>query len=219
MTKKNETPPAVRDEERNAIEEVASIADVALLKRRLLDAWAGVGYHLAVTVAIIRRMEELGYQFSEEDEKRLPLLQLLRLVASGQVLLSLVVRYFTSHARLFGIARWLPVHDQERIVGDEPLRLMLESGDHRLVRPSEMCPAELDQAFDRREPKIRTDGEQLAWMRERREREAAAVGTVVEEEPVKLLRGKAVIVLGGRRLELSLRRLKAIVAQLEAGKR
>ena len=199
------------NERTNELAEIDQLTDREELRQRFMGYWQNVGFNLLAAVKIVQRFEQLGFEFSEEDEEACPMLPLLRLIANNQIHIDLARKWLVTRRNLFEAARRLPLPDQKRLASDEPIRLLELSGDHRLLRPSTMNSREIDQLIDRKALKIRNEGEQLGWLREQSFKNAIGaeeIGTA----PVRM-RGNGIDVLAP--VHLSFRRLKEIVKQLE----
>lgn len=104
--------------------------------------------------AIIRELESRGEDLSD---LRIGMVPFLRRIAHGQLSASAVVRFASRPLLLQQIGN-LPLPDQEKLAGGEPVRLMVGGGDFRLVDPMDLTRDQFFQVFAR--DHIRDDSEQ-----------------------------------------------------------
>lgn len=117
--------------------------------------------HLKDVAAIVLLLEERGADLSDINSK---MLHWCRRVAYGQIMPELVVQYSGSTSLLRRLSG-LPLSDQAKVVPDEPIAVVVQHDEvttHRLVRPSKMSPAEVNQVFAA--DHIRDDSEQVSYL-------------------------------------------------------
>lgn len=136
--------------------------DAPRLREELAKAFRVTVEQIVRMAAIIRLLEDRGENL---DDIKSSMLGNLRRVAYGQILPDVMVR-FQSVPLLLNRVSMLPIPDQQRLLSDEPIKVMiLENGktDHRLVRPLKMSKSEIQQVFAGEH--LRDDGEQVSWLR------------------------------------------------------
>lgn len=140
--------------------------------------------------AIVRRLDELGVQVAIENS----LLPYIRLIAHGQLSANLFVACSGDSALLEKAMR-LPLPLQEQVAENEPMKVLGSGGDHRMVRPLDMTPRERRQVFYGK--RLRTDAEQIGFIRERVESEKAKRAVESNETAVLVDRKRGGIVVKG----------------------
>ena len=160
---------------------------------------------------VVKTLEDRGEDLSDI---RVGLLPYLRLIAAGQLLPEVVVRFAGAPA-LIRVIGALPVQDQRRLAAGEPIPLYLRRGDgtveHRLADPLAMTRDQVQQAFAR--DHIRDQAEQILVLESRLTRPAK---TVRESDKrignIRVDRGRGGIVV--RRTLIPLADLLEAVAEL-----
>jgi hypothetical protein len=109
--------------------------------------------------ALIVAAEENGEDLSQYDT---PILPLLRRIGYGQMLPQLLVEYRGKPSLLRKVES-LPLVDQERLAGNEPIPVAELGGDSWLCSPGSMTQAVASQVFAK--DHIRTVEEQVVWLR------------------------------------------------------
>ena len=94
----------------------------------------------------------------------------------------------------------LPLPIQEQAADNEPFRVMQLDGSHRLVRPLDMTTRERRQVFHGK--RLRSDTEQIGWLREQQEKDAAKVAVTVDR-PITIDKRRCGIVANGLFIPLS----------------
>ncbi len=168
-------PVNVRAELRREIDRVKSVDDQVELARIVSESFVVSLERLLVGCVALRRLEELGHDMALV---RFRGGNLLKKAAYGQILPE-VVLLFLERPSLAAAASNLPIPEQKRIVDNDAFRVMTgDHDDHRMVRPIEMTPAQIRQVFAR--DGVRTDSQQISWIREKLQREARAAHQDVE---------------------------------------
>jgi hypothetical protein len=122
---------------------------------------------LVAASAIMEQWKKNGWETEDLERVAGKWLHRLRLIASGQLLPKLAVRFDGQPSMLDRFAR-LPVDDQRLIVNDEPIEVLTYApgGDatKRMLPPSTIMADRLlfKQVFDK--DRIRTDRQQAAWL-------------------------------------------------------
>ena len=189
---------------RRQLEQINACEDVASLAKQLEEAGKGTLENIVVIGACMRRLRELGaevqlgawwYPYAER-------------VANGQIDPRLVLTLLGCQ-RFLNIAAQLPLPDQARIAANEPIKLMTANGDHRMVQPLSMVKEEIDQVFEA--GRIRSDAEQVGWIKARddRRKAAASIETNLKDVYEILKNG---VKIGG--VFVSKPQLKRILAQI-----
>jgi hypothetical protein len=140
--------------------------DAGHLRQELLGALEMTVRQVIRLAVIFRRLEELGEDLSD---LRLSILPYVRRIAYGQMAPEVLVQFQGSPALLRAVGQ-LPLPDQLRISAGDPIKLLEESGDHRLVPALNLSPEEMRQAFGAAH--LRDEAEQATWLRTRRLRAA-----------------------------------------------
>ena len=147
------------------LEAIRAITDKDELRRLLVQTLSVTVMDFIRLAAVVRRAEELGDDLSDMEISLVPQ---LRRIAYDQMLPEVLVR-FQGNLRVLRKVASLPLPDQRRIVDGEPCKVMLLNGDHRLVSPLNLTGREVSQVFG--PDGLRHEGEQLAYLRERQERQ------------------------------------------------
>jgi hypothetical protein len=140
--------------------------------------------------ALVRQLEELGHEVQIE----LGPLPFLRKIAYGNMIPELYVA-LECDPQLLSRAGSLPTPDQERIARNEPLKVMELNGDHRLVPPLSMTRREIAQVFAK--GRVRSESEQVGWLKDRARREQQKSFPLGDEAIVKIDRKRRGIVANG----------------------
>lgn len=140
--------------------------------------------------AIVKRLEELNYEITVH----LPSLPFLRRIAYGQLAAELFAS-LQGEPLLLEKAAALPLPDQEKVARNVPLKVMEADGKHRMVPPRELTAAEINQLFAN--GRIRTDAQQVGWLRTRLQR-AAAKGAPTPDDLVHVDKRRGGIQVGTR---------------------
>ena len=118
-----------------------------------------------VTVAAgVRALEEKGVDVNRIRAAVGPFLNLLRRIAAGQLLASVVCRFYNQIGIINRIGR-LPAPDQKRLASGERVAVLVPGGSgytSRMLTPDEMTPDQFRQVFAA--DHIRTETEQAAWL-------------------------------------------------------
>lgn len=146
--------------------DILASSDTQLLLEALRECHGQFFKNLSRMAAIVRRLDELGVEVAIENS----MLSYVRLIAHGQLSQSLFATWHCE-PKLLECARQLPIPLQEKIADNEALKVMGLDGDHRMVRPGDMTQAEMKQVFAGK--RLRTDAEQVGWLRERMQKIAA----------------------------------------------
>ena len=99
-----------------------------------------------------------------------------------------------SRPRLLDTVMRYPFSEQRTLADHQPVKVFSESGDHRLVSWELMAKLERDQVFGR--DHIRTESEQLSWIREQRSKEKIRNSTL-DTCPVIVDKKKKCIIVNG----------------------
>lgn len=153
-------------DERRDLTELQTCTDVKyLLEQFQVEVVKGVKSIIRMAV-IIRQLDEQGVEIDGVDVPKRLLAQ-LRKVAWGQLLPGILVN-LRGDPLLISRSACLPIPDQERVLNDEPMPVYVDGGDHRMVPPSKMTKAEIQQVFAKDHIRDATEqiGE-LAAMREK----------------------------------------------------
>lgn len=186
-----------------AISDIEQCSDVGALCTLLSEKTAAICRNVCEIAAIIRRLDELGAEVAIEDA----MLPYYRLIACG----SLSANAFTKlcgEPSLLECVRQLPVPIQEKLAAGEPVKVMEIGGDFRMVRPLDLTKRERQQVF--RGKRLRTDAEQIGWLREKLE--SQNIKAAVSHAEVTVDRRRKGIVYEGR--FFSLAELAGYVARL-----
>lgn len=140
--------------------------DTATLLDGLRECTVDWMHNIAKMALYVRRLDELGVEVAIENSA----LPFIRLIAHGQLSANLYLA-LSGDGHLLERAMRLPMPMQERIADNEPLRVMLDSGDHRMVRPLDMTRNEQRQVFHGK--RLRTDAEQVGWLADKAARDRA----------------------------------------------
>lgn len=147
------------------LDDISSCNDTELLLSGLRECAESLLSNIMRTAAIVRRLDELGVEVAIENS----LLPYIRLIAHGQMSANLFVA-LSGDPPLLEKAIRLPIPVQDQIANNEPFKVCELGGDHRMVRPLDMTARERNQVF--RGKRLRTDAEQVGFLREHMERDA-----------------------------------------------
>jgi hypothetical protein len=159
---------------------------------------------------IFKRLEDLG---EDVDKLRVSTARFLRLVANGQMLPEVLVRFAGSSVLMGHIAR-LPLPDQQRVCQGEPVPLVVFSAGGEVttlqVMPENLTRAQLRQVFAL--GVIADLAQQRAYLEDRRTRKTLA-GRLEAVEGGTLDRARRTAFL--RRGHYTVEQLRGIVRELE----
>jgi hypothetical protein len=134
------------------------------LRKALAESLARTASELIRLAWIVRLLEERG---EDLEDLKLDLLPHLRLIAYGQLSPELVVRYGQSPA-VMRAARGLPMPDQERLAGGEPLPMAFLRADGTadcvMVDPARLTAAQVRRVLS--SGRIRSFAEQVILLRD-----------------------------------------------------
>lgn len=145
------------------IAEIQTCTNVPLLTEWLGEATGITVTNVRIIAALVRRLEELGATI----EIDVPIMPFIKRIAYGNMIPELFVA-FQGNGRLLNKAGSLPKPEQEKFANDEPIKVMLPNGDHRMIPPSCLSRREVSQLFGPNG--MRTESEQLAWLRDQDEK-------------------------------------------------
>lgn len=135
------------------------------LRRELLLSVTRTAAELVRLSWVVRLLEERGEDLTD---LRLALVPTLRLIAHGQLIPEIVVRYGHS-SRLLGIARSLPIPDQKRLAEGERVPMAVQrpdgSFDQQMADPAIMSGRQINQVFAA--GRIRSVEEQVLLLHDR----------------------------------------------------
>ena len=142
------------------------------LKQLLAEQLSLTVQSLVKLAWIVRILEERGEDLSD---LRVGLLNYLRLIAYGQVLPEVVVRFAANPMVIQKISA-LPEPDQRRLAAGEPVRLIVLGPDgqgftHRMLDPLRLSRDQVAQVFGKAH--LRPDSEQIAMLEDRRSKPVA----------------------------------------------
>ncbi len=141
---------------------ILAVTDPDVLFREMRE-WVVLNVFQVVRLAAMLRLaEDKGWEIPE-DIAHVPVAS-LRLIAYGQLDPSLFLALLGRPA-FFRKAKALPLPDQAKIAQNEPLRVMQNKGDYRMVPALSMTDAEIKQVFDG--DRIRNDTEQVGYLLEK----------------------------------------------------
>ena len=166
-------PEDLRDE----VKAIAISENSEWLLEQLKDSLSITVRHVIKVAALLRRLEERGVEVDIEFS----LIPLLRKVSYGQVLPELVVT-LQGDATLLNKAASLAIPEQRVFAKNEPVKVMQAGGSHRMVPPLSLTRRELRQVIHR--GKIRSDAEQIGWLSDEQQKQAASKGTTDHEVTV-----------------------------------
>lgn len=169
--------------------QITACEDTQLLLDALRECQSQFFSQLSRMAAIVRRLDELGVEMAIENS----MLSYVRLIAHGQLSQSLFATWHCE-PKLLEAARQLPLPIQERIAENEPVKVMEINGDHRMVRPGDLTRNEMKQVFAGK--RLRTDAEQVGWLRERLQK-IAAKSSPIQSDGVTIDRRRKGIVANG----------------------
>lgn len=184
--------------------QILNCDDVAALREAVLECASDLSNNIIRMAALVRRLDELGVEVAIENS----MLPFVRLIAHGQLSPSLFMALL-GDIPLLEKAMRLPIPMQEQIAENEPMKVLELDGDHRMVRPLDMTMRERRQVFNGK--RLRTDAEQIGWLREQRDKEANKSQTVHAPD-VTVDRKRKGIVAGG--VFIALPELAGYVASL-----
>lgn len=153
------------DELKGQLSQIQQSTDVNWLMEQLRGSIESSVRHVIIMAAIVRQLEELGHPV----EIQIAALPYLRKIAYGNMSAELYVALEGDNL-LLSKASALPSPDQEAIARNAPIKVMDAGGDHRMVPPLDLTRDEIFQVFDN--GKIRSDAEQIGWLKSRKEKEA-----------------------------------------------
>lgn len=146
--------------------EIAKSDDVEWLQERLAACFSITIENVVEMAAIVRRLDELEEPYGIEFAA----LRYLRLIAHGNLSPELYCAC-DGNWLLLDKTRQLPNVDQQRIASNDPVKVMELGGDHSVTAPRELSVLQIRQVFGR--GTMRSDAEQIGWLRERYDREQA----------------------------------------------
>jgi hypothetical protein len=132
-------------------------ASTAQLQQWLIDSLRVTAERLLYLAAIVQELEIRGENLSG---MRIGMMRWLRLIASGQLLPEVVVRYSGKQKLLERIAT-LPAAEQRRLI-DDPTIVILAAGQPRSIDPLAIPYKAIDQVFA--DDHIRDEEEQEIWL-------------------------------------------------------
>lgn len=159
------TSPAVEGMA-SEIQDIETSTDTDALVKQLQECMSVTLSHVIKAAAIVKRLEECNVDITISPA----MLLLLRKVAYGQVLPELLVTLQGSDF-LLQKASILPLPEQANVAGNQPIKVMQSGGAHRKVRPLDMTRREISQVFCRGQ--LRSETEQIGWLSDQREKQAA----------------------------------------------
>ncbi len=149
------------------------------LKGALLECLRITARALRDAAFIVHELEERG---EDLDALKMSWMKWLRLIAHGQVSADAVAR-FAGKVTLLDAVGGLPLPDQDRLAGGEPVRLLVYTTDgkptHRMADPRDLTPDQIRQVFDKR--CIRNEAAQALYLDDKRQKAARAVPSAVGE--------------------------------------
>lgn len=161
------------------------------LKARLADSLRVTVGGLRDAALCVRELERRGEDLAH---LKLSLMKYLRLVAYGQTIPEVVVRFAGQPALLNTIVS-LPLPDQERLAGGEPVVLVTTGPDgrltNRMVDPRELKGKQVGQVFGR--GFIRPESEQILLIDHEKKEASRAVPKSIGDLHIDKERGGVVI--------------------------
>ena len=154
------------DDLRRDIERIQQIHDLDMLLNELRECLTYTLKGVITLAALVGQIEAVNGEIPF-DWAGLPF---IRLIAHGQMVADLYVTLQGDQV-LLEKSSTLPIPEQKKIALNEPIKVMLPDGDHLMVPPLALSRAQTSQVFARR--KIRSEAEQVMWLRERKPREDA----------------------------------------------
>lgn len=170
------------------LNQIANCNDSEWLLNQLKESLSITVNHVIKVAALLRRLDENGVDIDIEFS----LIPMLRKVAYGQVLPELIVT-LQGDNQLLAKAVTLSIPEQRAIARNLPVQVMISGGGHRKVPPLSLTRRELRQVIGR--GKIRTPAEQIGWLNDEREKNAAKQG--VSENEIKVDRKRKGIIVNG----------------------
>ncbi len=129
--------------------------------------------------AAVRRMDELQCTVQVPPDT----LAWLRKIGRGHVAPELFIA-LQGRTGLLKIASRLPKDQQLQIARNEKIPVMEVNGDHRLLAPLEMEAEDIKQVFDAKRDCIRSDEEQILWLRSKTRTKAIAEAPIRSSDEV-----------------------------------
>lgn len=157
------------------------------LKAALADCLRVTVDGLRMAAVYVRELESRGEDLAA---LKVSMMKYLRLIAYGQMLPEVVVRY-AGQPLLLNIIGSLPVPDQGRLAAGDSVKMVTYTSDgqltHRMVDPRELHPAQMRQVFDK--GSIRSESEQVVWLDADRAKRRCEVPKAVGELHIDRDRG------------------------------
>jgi hypothetical protein len=162
------------------LEEVATWTDVDRLTTYLEDAFSLSLKGVLCAAAAVKRLRELGAEITVGAG----VVPFLERIAHGQVDPQLFLS-LQGRPHLLKKVATLPLPLQKEFAADRPVKVWGLGGpdDVRDVPVSALRPSEISQVFD--DGRLRSDGEQIGWLRERLQKQAPA-HEPIDEPAIKL---------------------------------
>lgn len=196
-------------EMRLEVNRIMSCEDKTKLLRELRDTMQISTKSIITMAALVKRLEQLCVPIDIEFAA----LPFIRKIAWGQLNPELFLR-LQGDPMFLERASSLPLPDQTAIAENMPVKVMLADGDHVMQQPLTMTRKQINQVFAR--GKMRNDSEQMAWLRDRYESEAAAKATI-EDIPIRLDKKRNGLVVNGVFIKRS--ELEYYLAALKGGRK
>lgn len=172
--------------ENSDLSRISKEIDTQSLVMELTDCMAVTVHAILKIGAIIRRLDDLDFDM---ETLRLPNINYFRKVAYGKMIPELFVNLVGAPIVLRKVAN-LPLIDQKRISDGKPVKVILQGGDHMLLRVEDMTNEQARQVFA--SDHIRSDSQQAAWIVER----SQVAKSKASASPVMLDRKRHGIVVG-----------------------